>query len=268
MKHQWNVQSFARTMYMQLDTMTFKVWMDVWGGMRGNINEAMAHAVESSAVLLVVLTEDYIRSINCTMELRYARHCGNPVIFLKTSHFPLEIPLWINDMISRHVVVDIASVGDFGTLVDGTPKMFRLSHLLRKALQWRMKQPKTLSRSVPDEIFAYRELLKDAEYAVRRQLQEEDQSGNSGEEGLMDAPTSSLSLTCGRCGASFEESEKGGCKSHRAYYMGGTIIAGRWVCCSQQEKDGLGCEDCDHSSAHRSWKQIPGHGGCYHWDPV
>ena len=38
LSYQWDIQSFVRDVYMDLDMRSFKAWMDIWGGMLGNIN--------------------------------------------------------------------------------------------------------------------------------------------------------------------------------------------------------------------------------------
>lgn len=38
LSYQWDIQSFVREVYMDLDIRSFKAWMDIWGGMLGNIN--------------------------------------------------------------------------------------------------------------------------------------------------------------------------------------------------------------------------------------
>lgn len=38
LSYQWDIQSFVRNVYMDLDMRSFKAWMDIWGEMLGNIN--------------------------------------------------------------------------------------------------------------------------------------------------------------------------------------------------------------------------------------
>ena len=73
--------------------------------------------------------------------------------------------------------------------------------------------------------------------------------------------------TCTRCQQQFDEYTKGGCSKHRAYYVGGTIIEGRWVCCRQQNRDSPGCETCDHTDVTRVFTQDPSY-GTWTWQPT
>ena len=49
------------------------VWMDVKGGVTGNINSAMAAGVENAAVICPFMTEAYEQSESCQLELCYAK---------------------------------------------------------------------------------------------------------------------------------------------------------------------------------------------------
>ncbi|CAF3962669.1 unnamed protein product, partial [Adineta steineri] len=65
----------------------------------------------------------------------------------------------------------------------------------------------------------------------------------------------------------FDEFTKGGCKKHLAYYMGGDLLEGRWVCCRQQANDSPGCEPCDHTDAVRIYTENPDY-GTWTWEPA
>lgn len=85
---------------------------------------------------------------------------------------------------------------------------------------------------------------------------------------LLDDARDALSLqsgqtrykTCTRCNQQFDEYTQAGCKNHPAYYVGGNIIEGRWVCCRQQNKDSPGCAPCDHTDAVRVFTRNPTYG--------
>ena len=72
---------------------------------------------------------------------------------------------------------------------------------------------------------------------------------------------------CSRCNQQFDEYTKGGCSNHRAYYMGATILEGRWMCCRQQAKDSPGCTPCEHTDAVRVFTQDPRY-GTWTWQPA
>lgn len=72
---------------------------------------------------------------------------------------------------------------------------------------------------------------------------------------------------CTRCGQDFDEYTKGGCHIHRSYYLGGSIIEGRWVCCRQQQKDSPGCQASDHTDAKRVFTKDPSY-GTWTWEPA
>lgn len=246
LSYQWDIQDFVRDMYMELDLKTFQTWMDVWGGMQGNINEAMATAVENSTLMISFLTEKYQKSINCNLELQYAKQCQMPMIFIKVDP-DLELKDWIQELADKSVVFDLRSASDFGAKDNGVPKIIRIAEAARNLMQWSAGQPKQLHNDVSEEVFRLQNLLEDALCAL---AEKENRSRFS---------------TCTRCGSQFEDDSPAGCKKHGAYYMGGNILAGRWVCCSQREKEGMGCENTNHITKERKWTPIQG--GCHKWIP-
>jgi hypothetical protein len=110
-------------------------------------------------------------------------------------------------------------------------------------------QPLDIVDDCSAELFELRSLLDDARDAI-----------------YSDAGQSRYQ-TCTRCNQQFDEFTKGGCKKHRAYYMGGSLLEGRWVCCRQQGKDSPGCEACDHTNAARVYKEDPSY-GTWTWEPA
>lgn len=109
-------------------------------------------------------------------------------------------------------------------------------------------QPQDIVDDCSAELYELRSLLDDARDAI---------SADAGQNRYK---------TCTRCNQQFDEYTNGGCKQHRAYYMGGNILEGRWVCCNQQAKDSPGCEACDHTDATRVFTQDPSY-GTWTWQP-
>ncbi|CAF4663729.1 unnamed protein product [Rotaria socialis] len=110
------------------------------------------------------------------------------------------------------------------------PAGIRLAEAVRKVDH---AQPPDVVDDCSAELFELRCLLDDARDAI---------SGESGQ---------SRFKICTRCSQKCDEYTKGGCKNHRTFYMGGTILEGRWVCCRQQARDSLGCNSCDHTDITR-----------------
>lgn len=241
--YQWSIQSFVRDFYMDLHMRNLEVWMDIWGGMQGNINESMANAVECSAVMICFLTEKYQKSVNCCLELKYALHRQNPVIFIKVEP-RLNLLPWLSDIVARSQVFEMSSISDAGKMDNGIPRINRISELIRA---YSTSRPRQTTEDVTEDVFARREMLENAMYWIHK---------NEG---------TSRFTKCGRCGAEFDDNSEDGCKKHSAYFMGGTILAGRWVCCQQRSKESPGCTTAKHTTTVMKWSQIPGHGGCYKW---
>ncbi|KXJ21747.1 uncharacterized protein LOC110253730 [Exaiptasia diaphana] len=69
--YQWDVQKTLIQVRKRLMTAGYKVWMDL-EQMGGSTLEAMARAVENSAVVLVCVSQKYKESSNCRSEAEYA----------------------------------------------------------------------------------------------------------------------------------------------------------------------------------------------------
>ena len=242
--YQWDIQRFVRNFYMDLHMRNVEVWMDIWGGMQGNINESMANAVECSAVIICFLTEKYQKSVNCCLELKYALDRQKPIIFIKVEPSLVLLP-WISDVVARSQVFEMSSISDAGKKDDGIPRINRIAELTRVYVTKRPRRP--IEDDVTEEVFARRDMLEDALYWIHH---------NQG---------TARFIKCGRCGAEFDDNSMEGCKRHSSYFMGGTIMAGRWMCCQQRSKDSPGCSKAKHTTTVKKWAQIPGHGGCFNW---
>ncbi|KAM7438077.1 hypothetical protein ABFA07_012383 [Porites harrisoni] len=72
LSYQWNVQSLVEQVYQGLRHLGINAWMDVHGGITGNINDSMAYGVDNAAVVCCFMTSDYCGSRNCKKELNYA----------------------------------------------------------------------------------------------------------------------------------------------------------------------------------------------------
>ena len=70
---------------------------------------------------------------------------------------------------------------------------------------------------------------------------------------------------CTRCKKQYEIDNPVGCKKHRLYFCGGTLIAGRWMCCNQQDKNSIGCENAEfHTDKELKWALDENY-GTYTW---
>ena len=65
-------QQHALRVYMALVQRRVPVWMDILGGVSGDLNIAMATAVNNAAVVLPMMSTAYERSTSCRRELNFA----------------------------------------------------------------------------------------------------------------------------------------------------------------------------------------------------
>ncbi|XP_063675560.1 uncharacterized protein LOC134812224 isoform X3 [Bolinopsis microptera] len=73
LSYNWGVQDVVRTTYEYIESIGIPVWMDIKGGVSGNINAAMAKGVEGASMICPFMTEDYEASESCELELNYAK---------------------------------------------------------------------------------------------------------------------------------------------------------------------------------------------------
>ncbi|KAG7264449.1 hypothetical protein CRUP_022311 [Coryphaenoides rupestris] len=72
LSYQWDDQALVKRIHDRLVEAGLPVWMDIEGGVRGNINDAMAAGVEEAAVICPFMTPAYQASRSCKRELSYA----------------------------------------------------------------------------------------------------------------------------------------------------------------------------------------------------
>eukprot|EP01137_Pigoraptor_chileana_P000573 Opistho-2@36966 len=80
LSYQWNSQELVKRVYELLKTYGVPVWMDIEGGMGGDINDSMAQGVDNAAVICCFMNEDYVESKNCKRELSYADSADVPIV--------------------------------------------------------------------------------------------------------------------------------------------------------------------------------------------
>jgi hypothetical protein len=79
--HQKSTGEHAQMLHQVLKKRNFRVWIDV-NDMKGDIQEAMAQAVQSSDVIVVLVSSGYKESANCRLECQYAMKQNKPILFL------------------------------------------------------------------------------------------------------------------------------------------------------------------------------------------
>jgi hypothetical protein len=232
---------------MDLHMKNLSVWFDIWGGMEGNINESMATAIECSRVLLVFLSEKYIKSVNCQLEFKYAVACGKPFVFVLVEP-NLKLDAWLEPhyLDEANPKFELYSYNQASIMHNGVPRVHVISQAIRDI---GAAQPAEDIYELSDEIIELKEQVNDAL---------DDIAEMSGKNRFK---------LCTRCEKQYDENSLIGCKAHRAYYLGGGgLLEGRWVCCGQQAANSIGCVDTNHISEKRTWTRDPRY-GTHNWIP-
>ncbi len=235
--------------------------------MIGNTNDSMATAIENSKVLLVFLSTKYQQSENCKLEFKYACSLGKSFVFILTETVSPEP--WLEPYFSQMPKFEIIKPEDmFITDEKGWSRLDLIAQTLRDIA---LKQPDISDLfELNQQIVELRELLNDA-------LDEIDTINKS-----------SRFKICTRCNKNYDDNSTKGCKKHSAYFLGGTLIQAKWVCCNQHTKDSQGyniismnknnlskfwitttlrCLDADHISIERNW-ELDENYGTYTWSPA
>lgn len=279
--YQWSAQQAVLDVHQQGSVHRLRAWLDVFGHMQGNVNAAMATAVENVACVVVFITRAYVQSVNCRLEFQYARTCGTPLLFAFLEDprvLAAELPDWLVDAVgvrsfsvlptlrrdndgsdnnndSRVLALDLTT----DDKIHGASTLAVLFSAIRQlaAARYRRGAPRT---AYDGSLLLYA-TTRALRHAVQRQQRQDQPHG---------ADTSLSRLTCTRCGAAFDPATPAsvdGCRRHAAYYVGGTLIAGRWACCEEQARDGAGCEPVQHTAESRTWTLDPSF-GTYSWQPA
>ena len=243
--YQWAKQDIVRNIYMNLNMRSLNIWFDIWGNMQGNCNDSMSLAIECSKVIIVCLNDKYLSSENCRLEFKYAVYRGKPFIFIITEP-NLKIESWLEPFYSESPKFEIFNNQMCGLLHNGVPRLDVISQAIRDIGN---AQPDHLNFELSSRVLELKSLLDDAL------------------DDIAEMTNTERSKECTRCKKKYDDFNKSGCKKHSAYYLGGSIIEGKWVCCSQQKQDSLGCRDTDHIDQVRVWNQDPDY-GTYTWNPA
>jgi len=248
LSYQWDIQELVRNIYMDFSMRNFAGWMDIWGGMQGNTYEAMARAIENTRVIVVFLSKKYLLSPNCNVEFKYACRKNKPlvVIFVEDN---LDLPDFVKKGIEHAPQFHVKAYGELSRSENGIPVIDHIADKVRKLGTGIASQESFYENSSDsEEIFNLKKLLRDTLDAIDKQK------------------GTTRFKTCTRCNAQYDDNSKAGCKKHRIYYMGGNIMAGKWMCCRQLQ-DGIGCENADHTDAPRKWT-LDRSCGTYTWVPA
>ncbi|GMF21272.1 unnamed protein product [Phytophthora fragariaefolia] len=268
--YQWGSQRTVLDIHQQGQVFNLRAWFDVYGHMQGNVNSAMAAAVESVACMVVFLTKAYLASVNCRLEFAYAARCRKPMIFaFLEDPETLELPGWITDVagttqfnvypgLIRETAAEpsrVLALNMNSDRVRGVPMTDVLFGAIRRLAAWRTNAPLPI---VYDG-----SLLLYATTSALHHVLAGPAPGSASEE---KRPKPTL---CTRCGTPFSpdiSASLEGCRRHTAYYVGGSLIAGRWVCCQETRTDGPGCSPAQHMTVERTWTRDPSY-GTYTFEP-
>jgi hypothetical protein len=106
--HQKSTGEHAQILAQTLKKRNLRVWID-YESMKGDIQEAMAQAVQSSDVILVLVSLGYKESANCRLECQYAMKQNKPLLFLVCEESYKSPTGWLGLIMGQNMWVGVFS---------------------------------------------------------------------------------------------------------------------------------------------------------------
>ena len=108
LSYQWDHQASVKKMKEYLENQQLKVWMDL-SEMSGDINKAMAKAVEESKIVILCLSKKYENSHNCIKEYSLVDKKRKPFIAIKMETFEFEPGSALEAILGNQMYYDMKS---------------------------------------------------------------------------------------------------------------------------------------------------------------
>jgi hypothetical protein len=104
--HQKSTGQHAQALVQLFKKHKYNVWVD-YENTKGDIQEAMAEAVQSSDVIFVLVSIGYKESANCRMECQYAMKQNKPLLFLVCEESYKSPTGWLGLIMGQRMWVDV-----------------------------------------------------------------------------------------------------------------------------------------------------------------
>jgi hypothetical protein len=108
--HQKSTGQHAQALVQLFKKRHFRVWVD-YESMKGDIQEAMAEAVQSSDIIVVLVSMGYKESANCRMECQYAMKQNKPLLFLVCEQSYTSPTGWLGLIMGQRMWVGVFTPG-------------------------------------------------------------------------------------------------------------------------------------------------------------
>lgn len=133
LSYQWDVQDLVKKIYDHLSAMGIPVWMDIQGGMAGNINDSMAQGVDGAAVVCPFMTTKYQDSKNCKKELNYADHMEVAIVPVMAEN-SFKATGWLGIITAGALWIDFRKTDNMNNRIESLAKeiMSQVGDLLKK----------------------------------------------------------------------------------------------------------------------------------------
>ncbi|XP_074655014.1 uncharacterized protein LOC141908741 [Tubulanus polymorphus] len=121
LSYQWDRQELVKRVFKGLKVRGINVWMDIEGGMSGDINESMAKGVDGAACVCCFMTNKYQDSKNCKRELTYADSQEKTIIPAMTEP-SWKATGWLGIITAGLLWIDFRNESNLDTRIDSLAK--------------------------------------------------------------------------------------------------------------------------------------------------
>jgi hypothetical protein len=108
--HQKSTGQHAQALVQLFKKHKYNVWVD-YENMKGDIQEAMAEAVQTSDIIVVLVSMQYKESANCRMECQYAMKQNKPLLFLVCEDSYKSPTGWLGLIMGQRMWVGVFTPG-------------------------------------------------------------------------------------------------------------------------------------------------------------
>lgn len=122
LSYNWDHQELVKKVAAGLKKRGVPVWMDIEGGVSGDINSSMAEGVDGSKAICCFMTQKYQDSKNCKRELTYADTQDRDIIPIMVQASPWKQTGWLGIVTAGLLYLNFRDESNLETKIDSLAK--------------------------------------------------------------------------------------------------------------------------------------------------
>ncbi|KXJ27782.1 uncharacterized protein LOC110233617 [Exaiptasia diaphana] len=148
LSYQWDSQDLVDKVYHALKAQGLRAWMDVHGGVSGNINDSMAEGVDNAGVVCCFMTQKYSDSKNCKKELNYADAQDVPIVPVMVEN-GFKAKGWLGVVTAGLLWINFRDPSNFSSSVESLAK--EIMHAAENDITLSADETKEAEKQAPSE---------------------------------------------------------------------------------------------------------------------